>query len=201
MKVSPWILGAAALVPVAGALAGSNIGTEPVGLHDDVIASLPETSASYERGGPALEQERLPDHYAMETPEGRVEIADLALRGRYRDQSRYGQRTSYSDGYDLDAELDRMEARWDIDASTSRAAAALDAQQPSLPRAKPRYAQAPHYASMQQARVGENAAEVADGVIEIAEPEPAPVRVAALQTSTAPTARNIDVGAELSLQR
>ena len=204
MKVSPWILGAAALVPAAGAYAGSNIGTDPIGLHADVTESIPAQASAYEAAAQKLDQDRLPDHYAMETPEGRVEIADLALRGRYRDRG-YDRQVAHFDDYDLDAELTRMEKRWDVDASTSRAAAALDAQQPRIERVRttPRYAEAPHYTAMQQARVGQNASEIADGVIEVADtaqPE-TPTRVAALETRSVPKPRAIDVQAELALQR
>lgn len=83
MKLPPWILGAAALVPIAGAAIGANINTTPVGSVDDVTQTVPQQQLNVARIEPYTSQPRLPDHYAMKTPEGRIEIAELAMRGRY----------------------------------------------------------------------------------------------------------------------
>ncbi|KLE34746.1 hypothetical protein [Aurantiacibacter luteus] len=188
MNISPWILAAAVAVPLAGAVAGHAMSTDPIGVRSDVTASLPQTSAIQAGAAGNPTRDRLPDHYAMETPEGRVEVAELALRGRYRDRSRWGQSDPYAGDYDIDAELARMEARWKIEESEANAAAALDARQPQLARSEPtvRYAQAPHYAAMSEARTGEPTADV----IEV----PAPAEPAA-----SPYGRTIDVGAVLAM--
>lgn len=202
MNVSPWILGAAALVPIAGAVAGTKMSTDLIGVHADVTASLPEASSGI-TAAPPIARERLPDHYAMETPEGRIEVAELAWYGRFRDQARY-YRSAWEDGYDLDAELDRMEVRWNLEDSTSRAAAALDARQPDMVRARPsaRYAEAPHYAALEKQRTGEDPRTTDVGVVEIApevEAEPVAERVASLEIEV-PGPRVVDVSDELGLQ-
>lgn len=129
MKISPWILGAAALVPVAGALAGAAVNTDPVGPGGDVSAALPQQTVFAQDAAPRT-RDRLPDHYAMETPEGRVEVAELAMRGRYgqaRHQPSY-HHASVDDTYWRDA-------KWSSATyETTEATAALDAQQPVIPR-------------------------------------------------------------------
>lgn len=196
MKITPWILGAAVLVPVTGALIGKNMSTEPIGIHADVTANLPDRPYARAASPVRNTHERLPDHYAVETPEGRIEVSELAWHGRYRDSMR--RYTGY-EHYDVDAELARMEARWDVDASTSRAAAALDAQQPRVTR----YAQAPHYAEMERARTGEVAAGSAPTLAVATQPAPLPgnMRVVSLNSEPAVTPRRVDVRAELALSQ
>lgn len=186
MQVSPWILGAAALVPVFGAVAGASLNTEPIGIAADVSASLPERPAIAIADAAPRTQERLPDHYAMETPEGRVEVHELAMRGRHPDRFRaaraYEQR--------LERDLAALEARWDRDTLDSRAAAALDAQQPSVPQGN-RYTQLA-------------AAPQPPEPLDLAEPQPvaaAPRIELAAETPRAVTPRRIDVATELSLRR
>ncbi|WP_340588889.1 hypothetical protein [Erythrobacter alti] len=89
MKISPWILGAAALVPIAGAVAGASVSTDPIGVTQDVTALLPERPLVSNKA--PMHRESLPNHYALETPEGVVEVADLALRGRHPDRYRRAQ--------------------------------------------------------------------------------------------------------------
>ena len=199
MKISPWILGAAIAVPFAGAIAGSHIGTEPIGTMEDVSAFLPEQRIGPDAIGQRIAQsERTPDHYAMETPEGRVEVYELAMRGRYADRFR----TVSRDSYDYEADIDRMEARWDVDESTSRAAAVLDAQQPRI-RPDDRYGavEAPHYAAMQFADTGRDRANLQAKQPKIDAPAPLdteqPVTLAAVQTVQAKP-RTVNVQAELA---
>ena len=191
MQISPWILGAVIAVPLAGAVAGNAMSTDPIGISADVTETLPSAQFAHASGTRDLTQERLPDHYAMETPEGRVEVADLGLRGRYRDRARYDAHDPYAGDYDIDAEIARMEARWSVEGSMNRSAAALDAQQPQLARTapEPRYAEAPHHANMAEARTGE----IADGVIDIA-------ATSEIEAEPSPYGRTIDVGAALAMR-
>lgn len=161
MKVSPWILGAAALVPVAGAVAGTQMSVEPIGIGADVTATLPDRVEIAEAGPGRLTRERLPDHYAMDTPEGRVEAADLAWRGRYRDRLEQ----AYAQA-DIDAEWAAMEAQWD--AASYEAAA-----QPVYPEATPaeaevRYVEAPHYAALEKAAAQEPTPSASPRVVDVA---------------------------------
>ncbi len=83
MKIPPWILGACALVPVAGAVAGMSVNTTP--LAAETASTIPEGSPIMVADAAPVTRERLPDHYAMETPDGRVEVHELAMRGRDHD--------------------------------------------------------------------------------------------------------------------
>lgn len=197
MKISPWILGAAVLVPVAGAFIGKNMSTEPIGVHADVLATIPERPRIAAAAPLRNTHQRLPDHYALETPEGRIEVAELAWHGRYRDRMRYVQSPAFA-SYDVDADLARMEARWDSDANTIRTAAALDGQQPRITR----YAQAPHYAALENARTGEATAEAAP-TLAVAQPDALPgnMRVVSVSSEPAVRARRVDVRAELALNQ
>ncbi|GGD45013.1 hypothetical protein GRI62_10275 [Erythrobacter arachoides] len=194
MNISPWILGVAALVPIAGAFAGQAMSTDPVGIHADAISSMPAHSGITAGSGAELEQQRLPDHYAMDTPHGRVEVADLAWRGRYRDRARYGYRSDYSDDLDIEAEMARMDTQWGSHTDSGNAAAFVGAQQqPNLARVEPtsRYAEAPHYAAMRDARTGEDQVRAADA--------PSPAATAPISIAIDPRPRNIDVGVALAL--
>ncbi len=172
MKLSPWILGAVVAVPVAGAVIGSQVSTDPVGVRSDVIDTLPIGNSVVHAATAAKPQPRQPDHYAMETPEGIVEVHELALRGRYQNRYRDLQREeSYQAEYGYEDDIAALEARWDgyaLDARAERALSSANAAEVQ-PTAR-------HYAAMEQARTGENVdsgvTQVADGVIEIASPHP-----------------------------
>lgn len=129
MKIPPWILGVAALMPVGGALAGASMNTDPIGTGSDVVASLPDRPAITIADAAPRTQERLPDHYPMMTPQGRVEVHELSIRGRHADRWRAGR--AYQARYEAD--LVALESRWADNALDSRAARALDAQQPYVP--------------------------------------------------------------------
>lgn len=186
MKLSPWILGAAALVPVAGAVAGSQISTDPIGTSEDVTAFLPNRPAYVGDASPRT-AERLPDHYAMETPEGRVEVHELALRGRHADRWRAAR--AYEE--QTEARLARLEARWDNGALESQAARLLDAQQPYVPRQRAAsHEAAPQPLDLEQPQ--DLAAQDATG-----RPQ---MELAIVQVEPA-APRKINVQTELSLQR
>lgn len=135
LKVPPWVLGAVALVPLAGALIGNSVNTDPLGVASDVTSTIPDRPLDVAYQRPLESSPRLPDHYAMETPEGVIEVAELAFYGRYRDR-----RATYisppPEPYDYEADLARLEARWNERGAgsrlDSRAQAALDARQPRM---------------------------------------------------------------------
>ena len=84
MRILPVILGASACVLSAGAFAGATITTDPVQrgnvLIDQIAAHASDGPAEYKRRDkPAADQ------YAMETPEGRVDVEELAYYGRLRE--------------------------------------------------------------------------------------------------------------------
>ena len=86
MKLTPQIVGAVALVGMAGALAGAAIGGSPV-LARSHADTLPTSTIVTTANASLHTTKNLPDHYPLQTPAGTVEVADLALRGRLRNQS------------------------------------------------------------------------------------------------------------------
>ena len=129
MKPLPMLLGAVALALTTGAVAGNALSTEPLGANQDVSHILPQR-ATVAYPGELKRVEPLPDHYPLETPDGVIEVAELAWHGRYRD--RYRQYTSATLPGDEDLyRYDPPEYRHaSVNANTSRGAVTLDAQQP-----------------------------------------------------------------------
>ncbi|APE27994.1 hypothetical protein [Aurantiacibacter gangjinensis] len=196
MKFTPWIVGAAICVPLAGAIAGASMDTDPIGTVTDVTASIPDHSNFAKADAAPKTQARLPDHYAMETPDGLVEVHELAMRGQDRD--RWQAARAYE--REIEAELARLEAGWNEDTSSYRTARRLDAQQPIIRRqdniydAAQRRIEAPHYAAMERADTGRYATGEAIKPLDTREP----VTIAA---ATQVEPRTIDVEAELNRQR
>ncbi|QZD91911.1 hypothetical protein K3162_10150 [Qipengyuania xiapuensis] len=86
MKYTPHILGAVALVTIGGALSGAAIGDMRM-IERSHTDTLPEAQM-VRAGNSALQSgERPPDHYALETPEGTIEVGELALHGRMRNST------------------------------------------------------------------------------------------------------------------
>ena len=85
MKFAPHILGAVAVVGVAGALSGATIGDSPVlkKAHSDTMPEAPIVRAG---DNARLAAQNPPDHYPLKTAKGTVPVEELALRGRMRDR-------------------------------------------------------------------------------------------------------------------
>lgn len=91
MRVAPVLVGACALASIAGAVSGTSINTTPIQrgaigsaeIHRPSYSSVPMQS-TYGRAAQA-------EHYDMTTPEGVIEVAELANRGLYS-QDRYAVR-------------------------------------------------------------------------------------------------------------
>ncbi|RIV85733.1 hypothetical protein [Aurantiacibacter zhengii] len=187
MKVKPLIVGAFLIAPIVGAVAGQKMSTDPIASISDVSTTLPMGSPIAASDATPKTVERLPDHYAMETPEGRVEVHELAMRGRYAD--RY-QPPIYDDTQESFAML---ESDWDGDSLDVRAARALSPQQHEETQPEPEYRtpEVANYSAMESAGTGENA--------NVPSPEPKPdIQIVEPQLATA---RVIDVQAALAAQR
>lgn len=85
MKYTPHILGAVALAAIAGALSGATIGDSRV-LERSQDDTLPEARLIAASNQAMRDGRRLPDHYPLKTPDGTIEVAELALHGRLRDR-------------------------------------------------------------------------------------------------------------------
>lgn len=83
MKYAPHIAGAVALITMAGALSGAAIGDSRI-LERDRYDTLPEAQVVTAGNAGLRTGERPPDHYPLKTPEGTIEVAELALHGRMR---------------------------------------------------------------------------------------------------------------------
>jgi hypothetical protein len=91
MQAKPLFLGACALASIAGAISGATTNTRPIQKAGIGSELLPRAEISSDPGDLWRAQPALPDHYAMTTPDGRVEVAELATRGLYA-QQRFGWR-------------------------------------------------------------------------------------------------------------
>lgn len=187
MKVKPLIVGAFLIAPIVGAVAGQKMSTDPIASISDVSTTLPTGSPIAADDAAPQTVQRLPDHYAIETPEGRVEVHELAMRGRYAD--RYHP-PIYDDSQES---LAMLENDWNGDSLDARAARALSPQQQEEPRPESEYRtpEVAHYSAMESAGTGEGASAPSpelESDIQIVEPQLA-------------TARVIDVQAALAAQR
>lgn len=96
MKATPLFLGACALASVAGAVAGATMNTTPIQNAAIGMDMLPERDIAFNSADSGLPEVAPPDHYAMITPQGRIEAAELSTRGLYS-QRRFGWNTAQYD--------------------------------------------------------------------------------------------------------
>ena len=89
MQVTPVFLGACALMSIAGAVGGATINTQPIQKAGIGSEMLPRTDIAFDPSDDGLPEAAPPDQYALSTPDGRVEIAELSVRGLYS-QQRFG---------------------------------------------------------------------------------------------------------------
>ena len=98
MQIAPRLALAAAVIALGGATGGAVIGAQigETGIirHASVGGERPQYDfqADYDRPNLARTDERPPDHYAIETPEGHFEVGELRERGLYRNRRYSGQR-------------------------------------------------------------------------------------------------------------
>ena len=89
MKATPLFLGACVIASIAGAVGGATTNTTPIlsgGIGSDM---LPVRTAAFDPGDSGLPAVATPDHHAMVTPAGRIEVAELSTHGLYA-QRRFG---------------------------------------------------------------------------------------------------------------
>lgn len=95
MEAKAILAGAVTLAILGGTMMGSAIDTTPIQRGDDPLGSLPRHDFALRDFDRSSALRAPQDQYALETPEGRVEIADLSARGLYRNRS-------YDPQYDVD---------------------------------------------------------------------------------------------------
>lgn len=86
MRVTTWLIVGAITAATAGAITGIAFDTTPIQNHASARGGLPDHSDSVMSRDLASQSATLPDHYALITPEGRIEVEELGTRGRYRDR-------------------------------------------------------------------------------------------------------------------
>lgn len=149
MRISPPWMFALALTVTGGAVSGASIGTAPVlkrGLEPPAYHAADTAPAMAHRAAPTA----LPDHYALETPNGRVEVGELALRGRMHDTpaARYlieeREAISSAEPFRRSSLTERERAYYGYEAAAhdypavrSRSDLAYETAAPARPRAKP----------------------------------------------------------------
>ncbi len=89
MQATPLFFGAVALVSVAGVVSGTAINTNPIQRAGIGMNEIARPAIDFESELSVAPE--LPDHYAMKTPEGHIEVAELSTRGLYA-QRRFGYR-------------------------------------------------------------------------------------------------------------
>ena len=109
MTFSPRALCAVVAVAIAGAASGAMIGDNPV-LKRSHADTLPEAQFVTATDAALRSGQRPPDHYPLETPDGTIEVAELALHGRMRSRGGSmwwdGPADHRADTADLNAEYD-----------------------------------------------------------------------------------------------
>lgn len=86
MKATPVILGACVVGAMGGAVAGLSLDTTPIQPQiPDPLAAIPDHPIALAKSQ-RLQQANLPEHYPLETPEGTIEVRDLAYWGRLRNR-------------------------------------------------------------------------------------------------------------------
>lgn len=77
MPATPWIAGAIAAAMLGGAAAGMSVNTTPIERFSDPLETIPRhQQAAYAR----QPQANLPNHYAMETPQGTLSVSEVFTR-------------------------------------------------------------------------------------------------------------------------
>ena len=91
MKATPMFLGACALVSIAGVVSGATINTDPIQRGSVGMDQINRPGIDFASDNGLSDQVAPPDHYAINTPQGRFDVAELSNRGIYS-QRRFGWR-------------------------------------------------------------------------------------------------------------
>ncbi|MFN2098812.1 hypothetical protein [Altererythrobacter sp. MF3-039] len=97
MKVAPMFAGAAVVAACAGTAIGLTLPTKPIAMGGDPLAEIPKHPVSQAAFEP---QRRGPDHYPLQTPEGTIEVHELADHGLYRNRRYLDARYDYAGASD-----------------------------------------------------------------------------------------------------
>lgn len=191
MRTAPWIIGIT-LAVIGGAVSGASVTTTPIVNRGADAGGEVETVFS-SAGDDLPSTRHLPDHYALETPSGRVEVADLALHGRLHDSAMArewrgdGPQETYAayDVYMDDRDYEFADAEVAPPAPVRRMAATPPTVDIRIPAQSPLDRQGPSRA---------------EAPLALAEPAPV-IRSAKAEAPAGGNARIINVAAALSAQK
>ena len=88
MKRTPLFLGAIPLTIFTGALIGTAVATEPIGRAGDPLEQIPRHQIESRTIDEARAMTASQNQYPLETPEGVIEVGELAYHGRLRHRMR-----------------------------------------------------------------------------------------------------------------
>ena len=96
MQATPLFLSACALASIAGVISGATINTRLIQHAGVGIDDIDRPTIAFDPSDDGLsDQVALPDHYALRTPKGLVEVSELSDRGLYA-QRRFGWRDAWT---------------------------------------------------------------------------------------------------------
>ena len=88
MKRTPLVLGAIPLTIFAGAAIGTSVTADPIGRAGDPLEQIPQHEIETRTADEARAMTATRNQYPLETPEGVIEVGELAYHGRLRDRMR-----------------------------------------------------------------------------------------------------------------
>ncbi len=88
MKRTPLILGAIPLTIFAGAAIGTSVTADPIGRTANPLEQIPQHEIETRTADEARAMTATRDQYPLETPDGVIEVGELAYHGRLRDRMR-----------------------------------------------------------------------------------------------------------------
>ncbi len=188
MKITPQVLGAVAVVAIAGAVSGATIADTPMltRSHSDTLPEAQIVSV----GNQALRSaERPPNHYPLVTPDGTIEVAELALHGRMRDR---GGAMWWDDG-----DTDRVDLNAEYDFYATASPERIEHERRLLAFTEGPQEQSARHTSSQTVTRAEAPMALAEPVAVVVT-TPAPARPQLASTTQVGGAQSVDVSAALS---
>jgi hypothetical protein len=83
MQATPLFVSACVLASIAGVVSGNTINTRPIQRGGIGMEQINRPAINFASDSGLSEQVALPDHYAINTPDGRFDVVELASRGIY----------------------------------------------------------------------------------------------------------------------
>lgn len=133
MKATPLFLIACTLASIGGIVSGATINTRMIQHAGDGMEQINRPAIAFDPTDTGLsDQVALPDHYALSTPSGRFEVAELSNRGLYA-QRRFGWREAqFAPVPDAPLPEPEADAGWSYGSTDEQQVGFGDAQSPDV---------------------------------------------------------------------